>query len=376
MRIAKFTALGMLILAFTAGGALAFHDAGVADCVGCHTMHNSQDGAPIDTTGGGDGNAFLLLRENGTDTCLRCHAGYGQFRDGTGFGPGGDFYWVTKTWTWTAHHTNFESTGDSHGHNVYSPGYGIPVESTLPNAPGGDFLSTRLGCTSCHDPHGNQSFRLLYGSALGPIYDGIRYTFGANAPVAVGNSRRTYNEDGWENNTQHTVYISGMSEWCGNCHPAIHTGATSTVHPAGRGMGSTIVGNYNAYISSDDIVNGQQGTSYWGITPFEKVNLDPVDATPENDTEGPTSSQDQVMCLSCHRSHATPFSDIGRWDFGATFINADSHPMAGDGGATADDIARRYYNYTFVDNQRALCNKCHVKDQFDGPYVPPPPPTP
>ena len=50
-----------------------------------------------------------------------------------------------------------------------------------------------------------------------------------------------------------------------------------------------------------------------------------------------------------------------------TFI-IESHPQATDGNATADDVARKYYNYTFVTNQRSLCNKCHVKDFGDGPF--------
>jgi hypothetical protein len=73
------------------------------------------------------------------------------------------------------------------------------------------------------------------------------------------------------------------------------------------------------------------------------------------------------MCLSCHRAHASPFADAGRWDFTATFVATDSHPRAGDGGASALDIANRYYGYSFVSGQRSLCNKCHAKDADDGP---------
>jgi len=42
--------------------------------------------------------------------------------------------------------------------------------------------------------------------------------------------------------------------------------------------------------------------------------------------------------------------------------------MLTDGGATQDDIDNMYYNYVFVQNQRSLCNKCHVKDAGDAPY--------
>ena len=178
-----FVAVGAL-----ASGALAFHDGGVAECAGCHTMHNSQDGAEIVPGGAG---AYLLKAANSTDACLACHAGYGQFAGGFGYGAGGDFYWVTKEFTWSAHGRTFVSTADSHGHNVISPANGIAPDATHTMAPGGDFLASNLTCTSCHDPHGNQDFRLLYGSALGPIYGGVRYNFTADAPLAKGNSRRT-----------------------------------------------------------------------------------------------------------------------------------------------------------------------------------------
>lgn len=364
LRLAILT-LGALVLA--SGSALAFHDGGVAYCQGCHTMHNSQNGALVDPAHPA-GNAYLLNYGNPTDTCLRCHAGYGQFANGAGFGPGGDFYWVTKTFTWTTPRSG-SSQGYTHGHNVISPVYGITQDTRLATAPGGDFLSQYLSCTSCHDPHGNQNFRLLYGDGAGPVYDGGRYAFDEPAPIALGNGRRTVTEDGWETNEHHTIYKSGMSEWCANCHTALHDpNTTNFVHPTSDDLGSVVAAAYNAYIDTDHPVGGDPATSYWGLVPFEAVTADFDVVDPANYTQGPLP-QDQVMCLSCHRSHASPFDDIGRWDFKVTHL-IDSHPQATDGGATADDVARKYYLYTLEHNQRSLCNKCHVKDAGDEPYAP------
>jgi hypothetical protein len=277
---------------------------------------------------------------------------------------------LTKTFEWESHGHATVSTGDSHGHNVVAQSYGIEADATLLTAPGGDFISERLGCTSCHDPHGNLSFRILYGSALGPVYDGIRYDFEEDAPLARGNSRRTYvGGGGNETNARHTVYKSGMSEWCSNCHEAFHSDNTDNfVHPTGENLGTVVAGTYNAYVSSDDLTGGSVLTSYWGLTPFEAVNVDLGTVDPTNYTQGP-SGVDQVMCVTCHRAHASAFPDAGRWDFHTTHI-IESHPQADDTGASAEDVANKYYEYTFVDNQRSLCNKCHVKDQFDAPYEP------
>ena len=52
-----------------AGSAWAFHDQGVADCQGCHTMHNSQDGILVDPDSP-DGNDWLLKDATPSDVCL------------------------------------------------------------------------------------------------------------------------------------------------------------------------------------------------------------------------------------------------------------------------------------------------------------------
>ena len=346
----------------TSGPALAFHDGGVAECAGCHTMHNSQDGALVDTANP-NGNAYLLNNGNATDTCLQCHAGYGQFADGAGFGPGGDFAWVTKTFTWSAHGHTSTSEGDSHGHNVISPAYGIAQDATLTTAPGGDFQAQYLRCTSCHDPHGNQNFRLLYSNGTGPVYNGGNYAFSAPAPVALGNSRNTLTDAGKETDLHHTVYKSGMSDWCANCHTNFHSdNTTNFVHPIGE-LGSTVAATYNAYVSSDNLTGGTAATAYMGLVPFEAVNADLGLVDPGNYSQGPTGV-DEVMCLSCHRAHASAFGDAARWDMAETFL-VDSHPADTDIGFVQSDVDNKYYEYTFVTNQRSLCNKCHAKDFGD-----------
>ncbi|MDD3620249.1 MAG: hypothetical protein PHX57_12730, partial [Desulfobulbaceae bacterium] len=76
----------------------------------------------------------------------------------------------------------------------------------------------------------------------------------------------------------------------------------------------------------------------------------------------------QVMCLSCHRAHASAFNNMGRWDFETEFLanSAVLNPAAANVPATAVpyygdgleiDVATRYGEF-----QRSLCNKCHVQD--------------
>jgi hypothetical protein len=333
--------------------AMAFHDDGVARCAGCHTMHNSQDGDVVTETPGG----HLLIMSDPSSTCLDCHAGYGQMTtDGSSRGSGGDFYWLTKTYTWSAHGHASSSEGDSHGHNIIAADYNLPLEDqTLGTiAPGGSDVG-ELACSSCHDPHGKgEGALLLWGSE--------KMYFTADAPVLKGLSRSTnIGDSGAVANDNHVAYGSGMSDWCANCHTDFLVG--DEMHPVDEQLGTTYAGNYNDYVSTGDL-SGMKDTAYWEAIPFEtnmdQDELDDLGDAANESTVGPASS-DKVMCLSCHRAHATAFQDIGRWDFTASFLVEDSHP-------TLAEEPNSYYGVVYVGgedpdfSQRSLCNKCHVQD--------------
>src|SRR5262245_31968762 len=79
----------------------AFHSGGVAECVGCHSMHNPYPAG-----------SHLLIGQDQSSTCLSCHqnaadAGPSSFHISTADSalatgaplqrsPGGDFGWVKK----------------------------------------------------------------------------------------------------------------------------------------------------------------------------------------------------------------------------------------------------------------------------------------
>jgi hypothetical protein len=336
------------LITFGLGGiAMAFHDDGVARCAGCHTMHNSQDGQPETLTPG----SHLLKMSDPSSTCLDCHAAYGQMTaDGSGYGSGGDFYWLTKTFTWTAHGHASKSTGDSHGHNIIALDYGLPSrDAKLATAPGGSFDSNELACSSCHDPHGTGDGALL-------LWGIEKSGFGADAPILKDVGRRTViGSSGEVSDSNHVAYGSGVSDWCANCHKDFLSGPE--MHPVNHELRSDMADRYNDYVSTSDPNGGNAATAYWEIVPFETndANLD------VKSTDGPSSSS-KVMCLSCHRAHATAFPDSGKWDFSATLIIEDSHPADGDGGVTGNDVTNSYYGRVFDPAQRSLCNKCHGQD--------------
>jgi hypothetical protein len=330
-----------VLLLTIASPASAFHRAGVAACNTCHTMHNSEDGTLVDADSP-SGNQYLLRDETPSDVCLSCHGGF--ISDTFGSDPlnpppevgSGNFVFLLEDNLNDG--AGVAINGDAAGHNINAPSRGVGADGTLVTGPGGSFPSSALGCTSCHDPHGNQNFRLLYGA--GPVQDGL-HTFTHPAFEADGLS--VYH--GQERNDRHTAYKSGVSRWCGNCHGDFHHNMTQYVHPSGHVLTGPISTNYDLYNGTDDTSGGSHATAYLAAVPFE----DP--ANTRNSTAGPAPSS-RVMCLSCHRAHASSAPDAGRRHFNVTFL-------ADDGGASGSYPIPNPYGSA---SQRSLCNKCHVRD--------------
>ena len=103
-----------------------------------------------------------------------------------------------------------------------------------------------------------------------------------------------------------------------------------------------MVQRYNLYNGTADSTGGTAATAYLAAVPFE----DP--AMTMTSTSGPTASS-RVMCLSCHRAHATSGPFAGRWDF---YID-----RLGDDGIVSGSypIPNPYLD----PNQEPLCRKCH-----------------
>jgi len=96
----------------------AFHSGGVAECEGCHSMHNSFEGSAnvTGTTYGAGSGIYLLKAQDQSGACLNCHgagttlSGYHVSTSGipttlnsgaipAQLTPGGDFSWLKVTTT-------------------------------------------------------------------------------------------------------------------------------------------------------------------------------------------------------------------------------------------------------------------------------------
>jgi len=344
--------LSIAVFALAGSPVLAFHDAGVAHCNGCHTMHNSPDN-PSDSAAGND---MLLKQSNATDVCTGCHdTSYGNTwgasvtDPGTLYG-GGQFVFLLEDNLNDGHGGSDPSNyipGYQAGHSVISLDKGTVVDPVNSTSPGGSYLSAYMHCTSCHDPHGKGGhFRLLYGSDY-PISmaQGYSYNYTTPAPEAAGYS---FFGPG-ESNSRHTAFQSGMSEWCGNCHGDYHNTSYPTVlvHPSGAALGAAISVNYNIYEGSGHYT-GDGSDAYLAMVPFEEPTM-------TTDYVGAASGTSRVMCLTCHRAHASSGPNAGRWDFNVTIWEEEGV----ESGAYA---IPNPYAATSGTHQRSMCNKCHVKD--------------
>jgi len=333
-------------------------------CVNCHTMHNSQGNSAVLRSGAGVGwgadNKIGGGSPEGTPAqnllvagCVGCHSsttGKTIIEAGSSTVPivynvsgpteqylaGGNFYWVAQ--------------GDnSKGHNVY----GLAGQDTLTTAPGktpagcanschetlaaapSSANSDRGGCQGCHvftyHHEDNGVYRFLKGHGEGaalPINPANKnissYTDYVKGVEDNDWEQETANDHNWYKGSGMAYYSDGsgltylntISSFCSGCHSVFHGPYNSLTK---RGMGGGAEGA-EAYPGSPwrrhptDIKlpdTGEYG-NYDPDIPSQYSALAPVAWT---DPSSPSRSGAVVMCLSCHRAHGSPYSDLLRWDY-------------------------------------------------------------
>ena len=385
INVVLVTAAALLISA----PAFAFHSGGVAECEGCHTMHNSEAGAAIATgLPQYQSGPYLLKANDASGACLNCHnaadtapTSYHISTDSSKLGPGlapvqatpgGDFAWLKKTYAYAVRGVAATEDGDRHGHNIVASDYGYSADKTLTTAPGGTYPATSLACSSCHDPHGKYRrfadgtqgttglpifnsgsygtsanptagvsavgvYRLLAGAGYQPKSLSGSYAFTNASPDAVSPS--TYNRLETTGQT-HVAYGQGMSEYCANCHTKMlensyTSGMKGLVHPAGNSAKLTapIIANYNSYVTSGIMTNTDPTKAYSSMVPFELgtndyTKLKPLALNTDTADQSATASSN-VSCLSCHRAHASGFESMTRYNLVNEFMTiADTAGVA------------------------------------------------
>ncbi|MGD8375844.1 MAG: cytochrome c3 family protein [Acidobacteriota bacterium] len=366
------TFLLVVSAAALATGAYAFHDGGVAECSGCHSMH-----AAASPT-------FLLVNSDPSSTCLSCHenSSGGSYHISTPASyftanptdgplnktPGGDFGWLRLDRTaFASYGAPLTFLGEEQGHNVVASDFGY-VADTTPNAPGGTMPSNQLKCTSCHDKHGqgritgDATAPTIQTPVVGGTYDPIfgSGSYGTEYPAAgeaVGTYRLLPGDyyDAWDSvsypgvpaaivpssynrseasTTTRTAYgysptdasgFASWGRWCATCHPAMHTDTAGFKHKVDDQLPSGIVTNYNSYVMSGDLTGVfPRGGPFTSLVPFSKNTKDmtalaALALTDDSDMSGPDTT-DRLNCLTCHRAHASAWKWSLRWNGDAEFL--------------------------------------------------------
>ncbi|GEM_PF-449377 len=254
----------------------------------------------------------------------------------------GNFYWVTL--------------GDAFGHNVWGV---VSPDATLTMAPGGS-QTQQVTCAGTYGCHGSRDpSRDFDGNGIVSNWEAITGAHHEDDSclkpetldvslqgLTVGTSYRFLlgvkgiEDWDWEHDlslTSHNTYYglpdyltteATISSLCARCHPSFHDQGSL---PGGDGVG---IGNGSSpwLRHPTDVVIPDRGEYknyrlYSLLAPVGKSDLYEVDPRVVN------PGGDVVICLSCHRAHASPYAKILRWDY-------QNRP---------------------VDPERGGCNTCHTE---------------
>ncbi|MEA2084012.1 MAG: cytochrome c3 family protein [Thermodesulfobacteriota bacterium] len=349
-------------------------------CYNCHTMHNSQGTNPMVSGGGGPISSLLI------NSCVGCHSSAGSSTtyvlgdstvpvvnyigsgEPTEYLAGGNFYWVKEGNT---------NAADSKGHNVFLD----EDDDTLTLAPGANVLGCGTdschenlsqpcydssffpyvddgdyGCKGCHLNERHHADDDSAGGVVTTVEQGFYRFLAGHRDVTSGKGAQGYEDPNWEagqpnlsiGGANHNEYLgsstansygfdggdggNGTTAFCTGCHGNFHstdpnqTGATWLRHPSDAVIPAS--GEY------DDV--GGAGHLYDPLSPVAKQS---IDATPDTTV---TVGSDMVMCLSCHRPHATPYPDLLRWDYAGNMIAGNT--------SAGDNYTGCFYCHTLKDD--------------------------
>ncbi len=340
--------LSMALIMF-AGNALAVISG--APCVDCHTMHNSQNGAPM-RYDQEEAPAEALLRAS---SCIGCHAdpfvasqinnvpqvNGDQYTVESGQGnttAGGSFYWVSL------------ADGDATGHNVVGfagqdsligsltpPGWDetYPAAAGINN--GGATWNDQLTCAGTQGCHGDHTEADMFDAVRGAHHEASVDLDGST----VGKSYRFLlgidglEDEDWELTfgvNEHNVYKgvdrSGggansddtISWLCAECHGRFHD--QDEISTGGQ-MSNPWLRHPTDIDMRDlpgDVEYDLYGTNIGGYSVEAPVALSTI---PTEVNDALYADEAIVTCVSCHRAHGSPFDDLLRWSYAGMEAGTD-----------------------------------------------------
>lgn len=381
-----------------------YHDHDALDCYDCHVGISSSS----DDFARSDSSAKSMLKKPTTDLCLSCHSEFGAdavqapyvaTSDGKNPGirgramPAGDFYYSSKD----------PKKGHNPGKTRGRQSSAMPSDPKLSVAPGGNFPTDNWDCCSCHEPHYRFSpaaapWRQLKRKVNGIVHTGVETAAvgvessgGNQGPTTAGfrpiesNSRggmegmeqasagkSTSSPDGAnlflpEGETNKNVYKGDFSSFCATCHGDFHgdreasmpgggaysssgntaAGGEWLKHPTAIAIGASAeynTGNYTKMVTNRQGTNPNPRGYDWK---YPLVKVDGRWSVTSSSIPGQIGRNDRIMCLTCHKAHASQYDNMLRWDPGKPAFIANGEI---DG----------YHEGSNGDNPAYGCNKCHL----------------
>jgi hypothetical protein len=330
-----------LVSILTVMGIYGFANATVSGpCVNCHTMHNSQDGAPMNYDKTTTPNATLLK-----GNCAGCHA------QDTTSNVVNSIPQVLHTNATDLAGGNFRyfdaEANQNKAHNVSDlPSPYSTQDTVLTNNPPG-YLDTydpstskfqttsRLTCAGANGCHGNRdqtdenlaikgahhsSDAVLkfggisesdQGATVGTSYRFLYKVHGGEVSDWLNSLGTHHNEYkgaifGGRGQTQAWADVTTISDLCGECHGKFHAGGLTgdsgigTTSPWLRHPTDALLPNSGEYASY---------TTYDIGAPVGRTTI------PDAISGSVAPGTDVVTCLSCHQAHGSNYADILRWDY-------------------------------------------------------------
>jgi predicted CXXCH cytochrome family protein len=327
-----------------------FSDAAVSgSCVACHTMHNSQNGVPMNLDNNAIPNA-TLLRGN----CAGCHAQ--NTANNVVTLSGANIPQVLHTAATDLAGGNFHYFDGMSGtqnkvHNVSDlPSPYNTQDAVLLNSPPGYLsgydpssgkfnTSNRLSCAGANGCHGNRDqtdenlaikgahhtddtvlkFGTInetnQGASVGTSYRFLYKVHGGEASDWQNTNSTHHNEYkgaafGGRGQTQNWATVVTISDLCAECHGKFHAGGLTsdsgigTASPWLRHPTDAVLPGTGEYTSIS--------TTYNVTAPVGRQSI-PNNMTTAVAISGGTA--DTVTCLSCHQAHGSSYPDILRWDY-------------------------------------------------------------
>ena len=243
-------------------------------CSDCHTIHNSQGGAPMRYDGSPAAAPRLLRMADEVQLCLYCHDGSNPLAPDV-------LHPVTYVTDPAGGGFELPSTPNPNGHDLASL-------TPLPSP--GSSESFVLRCSSCHDLHGSHNYRNLLVDPPGSADDGQVDVIVDQLVLPNGsNPSQVYVQS-------NLLDREGMGEFCNSCHDNFHG---KTLSEEGGTQRPWLRHPQEVTIFGSDHAD----YGHWSSSLSNRVRVE----TPLDDLI--PSADDRVNCLSCHKAHGSDRPD-------------------------------------------------------------------